>query len=137
MNLLFIQSTRTSPEVRINTAEKVLIIEGRSSPENAIEFYQKIYNAVDSYFAQKDSLTVNLLFEYFNTSSSKCLFNLFRKFKKYQEEGKNLVINWYYEEYDEDMLETGEDFAEIIAIDIDLIEVPDGEGIPEVINIHE
>ena len=105
MNILYIQSSHTSPEVRLNSVEKILNLKGRSSPENSIDFYQKIYDSVDQYFISQKSLTLNVMFEYFNTSSSKCLFVLFRKLKKYEEHGHDITINWYYEEYDEDMME--------------------------------
>jgi hypothetical protein len=56
--------------------------------------------------------------EYFNTSSSKCLVEIFRKLEQLQDSGKNVLINWFYEEDDEDMQESGEDFQEIIDIKI-------------------
>jgi len=56
--------------------------------------------------------------EYFNTSSSKCLVEIFRRLEKIN--SQNIVINWYYEEDDEDMQESGEDFKEIIDIEIKL-----------------
>ncbi len=131
MNILYIQSSHTSPEVRLNSAEKILNLKGRSSPENSLDFYQKIYDSVDQYFISEKNLTLNVMFEYFNTSSSKCLFVLFRKLKNYLDIGNDITINWFYEEYDEDMLETGEDFATIIDVDLNLIEVPDGQDIDD------
>jgi hypothetical protein len=35
-----------------------------------------------------------------------------------QENGNKVLINWYYEEDDEDMQESGEDFQEIIDVPI-------------------
>ncbi len=63
--------------------------------------------------------------EYFNTSSSKCILDVFKKlenvFKKNNEEG--VTINWYYEEDDEDMLEAGEDYQSILKIPFKMIEL--------------
>ncbi len=88
-------------------------------------FYQRIYDTIDQYFINEQTINVHLLFEYFNTSSSKCIFVLFRQLKKYVDDGYDVNINWFYEEDDDDMLETGEDYADIINVDINMIEVPD------------
>jgi len=37
--------------------------------------------------------------------------------------GSQIVINWYYEQDDEDMLEAGEDYQAIINIPFKMIEV--------------
>ena len=64
----------------------------------------------------------NFKFEYFNTSSSKCLFDIFRKLNIVKESGFDLSINWYYEEDDEDMLEAGEDYADLLGIEFNYVE---------------
>ncbi len=134
MNILFLQASRLTPEVRLNTDERALHLIGRSSPENALTFFQPVYDSVDEYFKEKDVLQVNMMFEYFNTSSSKCLFTLFKQMQRYHGKGKKVIINWYYEEEDEDMYETGEDFAMLLDIDIDFFELPEGESIAEFSN---
>ncbi|MDH5608283.1 MAG: DUF1987 domain-containing protein, partial [Cyclobacteriaceae bacterium] len=107
---LLLQPTKKTPLVRINQSERMLEMSGRSSPENAIEFYDKVYAAVDNYFNDEKILVVKMQFEYFNTSSSKCIFMLFKKMKSYVEDGKNIKIHWIYDEDDEDMMEAGEDY---------------------------
>jgi hypothetical protein len=64
---------------------------------------------------------VNIKLEYFNTSSSKCILDVFKKLETVG--GTNMTINWYYEEDDEDMLEAGEDYQAIINIPFKMIEV--------------
>ena len=87
-------------------------------------FYQKIIENLDE-FAESDQeeFTANFSFEYFNTSSSKCLFDVFKRLSRIEESGKELIINWYYEEDDEDMLEAGEDYQAIIDLPVNMIEV--------------
>lgn len=129
MDLLFLQSSRFTPEIRLNTTAKILSFKGRSSPENALMFYEKVYAAIDQHMKESNELTVKFMFEYFNTSSSKCLFEIFKKLKGHMDAGKNIVIDWIFEEDDDDMMETGEDFADIIGIDINFVEVEDIEEI--------
>jgi len=59
--------------------------------------------------------------EYFNTSSSKCLVEIFRRMEKLYKNGNEARIKWFYEEEDEDMQESGEDFKGIIRMPIDMI----------------
>lgn len=123
MDLLYLQPSVTKPEIRLNAESKTLSLSGRSSPENALMFYQRVLDSLDRYFDAEVELTANFQFDYFNTSSSKCLFLIFKKLKKQIDLGKRVELNWYYEEDDDDMLETGEDFADLMDLDINMIEV--------------
>ena len=68
-------------------------------------------------------LTVIFMFEYFNTSSSRSIIDIFRNLKKMNAEGLEVEINWFYEEEDEDMLESGEDYSELVSMPVNLIEI--------------
>lgn len=124
MEKIFIEPTRTTPEVKFDPDEKVFELKGRSSPENSIQFYQAILDNLES-FAQSDSedLTVNMAFEYFNTSSSKCLFDVFKKLSNIESKGKEVTINWYYEEGDDDMMEAGEDYSDLLDLEFNFHEM--------------
>lgn len=124
MEKIFIEPTRVTPLVNFNPEEGFLEIKGRSSPENSILFYQKIIDNLDEYAnSGKSEFTANFSFEYFNTSSSKCLFDLFKKISLIKEKGVNLIINWYYEEDDEDMMEAGEDYADLLGLEFNYLEI--------------
>ncbi len=116
-----IQGTPKTPTVNFISSEGLLEIKGRSIPENSIEFYKPLIDWIESYAQQpNDSSNVNIQLEYFNTSSSKCILDLFKKLEAIN---KSITINWYYEEDDEDMLEAGEDYEAIINIPFKMIEV--------------
>jgi hypothetical protein len=61
--------------------------------------------------------------EYFNTSSSKCILDVFKKLEAINKGENDVLINWYYEEDDEDMLEAGEDYESIIRVPFKMIEI--------------
>ena len=124
MEKVFIEPTRTTPLVRFDPDEGILEMKGRSSPENSIQFYQKIIDNLDEYvFSGGDSFTANIAFEYFNTSSSKCLFDVFKRLSKIEDSGKSITINWYYEEGDDDMMEAGEDYSDLLDLDFNFREI--------------
>lgn len=116
-----IEGTPKTPSVEFNTAGGSLEIKGRSIPENSIEFYKPLIEWIESYAkAPQGNTVVNIQLEYFNTSSSKCILDLFKRLEVIS---KEITINWYYEEDDEDMLEAGEDYDAIINIPFKMIEI--------------
>lgn len=124
MERISIEGTPKTPTVVFDADQGLLELKGRSIPENSIEFYKPIVESLDSYAqSPKDLTNVNIQLEYFNTSSSKCILDLFKKLESIHKNGKNVVINWHYEEDDEDMLEAGEDYQAIIKVPFQMIEV--------------
>lgn len=123
MDPIKIEGTPKTPTVNFNAESGVLEIKGRSIPENAVEFYKPLVDWIGNYGgAAKDATEVNIQLEYFNTSSSKCILDVFKKLESIN--GKSsIVINWHYEEDDEDMLEAGEDYQAIINIPFKMIEM--------------
>ena len=125
MELLSIEGTPKTPTVTMNPNTGVIEIKGRSIPENSIEFYKTIIDWIDEYSkSPQPNTVVNIQFEYFNTSSSKCILDVFKKFEMLKKD-KAVVINWYYEEDDEDMLEAGEDYESIIKVPFKMIQIVD------------
>ena len=121
MNDIHRKETDKTPEVKFIAEEGLMEIKGRSIPENSLKFYEELIAWVEQYAKNpKEVSTVNIQLEYFNTSSSKCLLDLFKRMENISGE---TTINWYYEEDDEDMLETGEDYEAIINIPFKMIEI--------------
>lgn len=119
MENFFLEGSSKTPELSFDPNTGSFSISGRSIPENSIEFYKPLFEWLDNYSeSANDSTELDVKLEYFNTSSSKCLVEIFRKLEKLQEKGKEVKVNWYYEEDDEDMEESGEDFQEIIDVPI-------------------
>jgi len=125
MGKISIEGTSKTPTVVFDSQEGVLELKGRSIPENSIEFYKPIVDSLNDYSdGPKESTKVNIQLEYFNTSSSKCILDLFKKLESIHKGGNEVIINWFYEEDDEDMLEAGEDYQAIINVPFKMIETP-------------
>jgi hypothetical protein len=128
MENFFLEGTNKTPQLDFNSNEGRFLIAGRSIPENSIEFYKPLFEWLDNYVNQAKSNTIlDVKLEYFNTSSSKCLVEIFRKLEALQQKNDNVLINWFYEEDDEDMQESGEDFQEIIDVKIVLNQMEEEE----------
>src|SRR5436190_14087326 len=117
MNDLIINDSIKTPLISLDHSG-VLEIKGKSIPENSLEFYKPVFEWLDSYSqspAQKTELKINL--EYFNTSSSKCLLDIFRRLETLNLSGKSQVkVAWLYDADDEDMMEAGEDYQALVKI---------------------
>lgn len=126
MESISIEGTPKTPTVNFDATTGIIEVKGRSIPENSIEFYRPLVEWLEEYSKDPQKLTtVNIQLEYFNTSSSKCILDVFKKLESIKKARNEVVINWYYEEDDEDMLEAGEDYESIIRIPFKMIEVVD------------
>ena len=123
MDNYYLQPSPKTPLIQFDPNTGVFEISGRSIPENSIEFYKPLLDWVDEYVKQPNtSTTLSVKLEYFNTSSSKCLVELFRKLEAILESSA-VKVEWYYEEEDEDMMESGQDFQHILKIPLELIPI--------------
>lgn len=118
MQRLFLEANSSCPEVIFDSSKKQFEIKGMSRPENATKFYAPILDWMQTHINNGNS--VNLVFKmvYFNTASSKLLLHL----AKILENGNGNSITWLYEKDDEDMMEAGQEFEEIISLPFSLLE---------------
>ena len=123
MEPIKIEGSPKTPTVNFEASGKIEI-KGRSIPENSIEFYKPLIDWLDQYLTSPAKLTnVNVQLEYFNTSSSKFILDVLKKLEAIYKAGNEVVINWHYEEDDEDMLEAGEDYQSIIKVPFKMCEI--------------
>ncbi|MBN2349814.1 MAG: DUF1987 domain-containing protein [Bacteroidales bacterium] len=126
MKPIYIEGTAKTPMVKYDNENGTIEIKGRSIPENSIEFYKPLVDWLDDYAGSPKELTkVDVHLEYFNTSSSKCILDVFKKLEAIHKNKHEVLINWFYEEDDEDMLEAGEDYESIIRVPFRMIEIVD------------
>lgn len=120
-----LEGTPKSPRIDFNAQTGVLLISGRSIPENAREFYRPMIEWLENYRAVPKTQTVfDICLEYFNTSSSKALFDLFKTAEDIHSSGKSTVlVKWKYENDDWEMRDAGLEYSRIIQIPVEMIEV--------------
>ena len=122
-NILLDGSPKT-PTVHFDGETGILELRGRSIPENSIEFYKPLIDWIDQYArAPRPQTQLRVQLEYFNTSSSKCILDLFKKLENVRSSGNEVLVLWHYETDDEDMLEAGEDYQAIISLPFKMIQV--------------
>ena len=118
MKDLIIKETEKTPSVALST-NGVLKIEGRSIPEDAARFFKPLLDWTKEFTANNIRFDIKL--EYFNTSSSKFILEMLRLLEN-NPNNSDILVNWFYEEGDLDVLESGQYFESIIGIPFKYIE---------------
>jgi len=118
MDNLIIEATKYTPKIVFDAGTHLLEIKGETYPENTAEFYAPVFKWLEEYIAklQNEAVTVNLEINYFNSSSSKVLMDMFDKFEASVKEGKNITLNWIYDKENESSFEYGEEFQEDLEV---------------------
>lgn len=125
MEKLYIEGTKSTPKIDFDPDKNFLKISGQSYPENAFKFYEPIFQWVDDYIKEiHGELLIEIEFKmpYINSSSSKCIIMLLDKFQEAFDEGKDIIINWYYDEENESTIECAEEFKEDLSLPFNLLD---------------
>lgn len=121
MENIFIKGTDRTAEIDFDFNAGVLSISGRSISENPVSFYKKLKSIIIDYAKQpKEKTIVKVNLEYFNTSSSKCLVDVFKEFEKIHSTSNDVLVEWYYEQDDEEIKDSGEDYKELVNIPFEI-----------------
>jgi hypothetical protein len=123
MDDLNFEGTKKTPRIQF-FADGKLSISGRSIPEDASKFFDALYVWVYEYCTRPAKNTiVEIQLEYFNSGSSKAVLHMLRELVELRNKGQNVVLNWYYEEGDDDILERGQYIASILETKFNFIMV--------------
>jgi hypothetical protein len=110
MEDLFIEGTDSLPAISFNAGGD-LKNSGRALPEDAFRFFAPLFAWAAEISAETINLEINL--DYFNTSVSKQLLDFFKIIEK-NPVAKTINLKWMYEDGDEEMLESGEIYQDLL-----------------------
>jgi len=107
------EKTKASPYVLIDEDKSYMCFEGESYLEDVFSFFSEINDWLEKYLSSDfTELTFDCALEYFNSSTTKILYNMLR-YMDLHSQGKKVVVNWIVADEDDDMLiECGEDYQE-------------------------
>ena len=108
-----IPKTASTPLVIINEPTGYMKFEGESYSENVIEFYKFVTDWLSRFLKTEFNVFVfDCALEYFNSSTSKLLYNMLNDMDKTAAGGKEIVVNWFADKDNDIIIESGEDFEE-------------------------
>jgi hypothetical protein len=118
-----ISSTKNTPEVILDP-KGIIKLTGRLIPGNAEYFFNPIEDWLNEYFKNPaDITTVEICIEYINSTGTTYLLDLIHKITHIRllKNTKKFIINWYYKDEDEDMLEKGRFFSTDLNVSFNFI----------------
>ena len=116
-----IEPTNKTPEVHLNP-KGFIKITGRAIDESKTKFSDQIMDWVDTYILNPASTTeIIIALEYLNSFNSIILASIIRKFAQINQQAKTLIIKWYIDQDDDDLLERGKYISSTFNIHIEFI----------------
>lgn len=116
-----IEATKNTPEVTLNP-DGFISIKGRSMNANMSELFKQIEDWLYFYISTPAEETCfDIYLEYLDTTNLNFYISLLKKVELIKLNNKKYIINWYYEEGDEDIAEKGEDISAILNIPFNFI----------------
>jgi hypothetical protein len=120
-----ILSTNSTPEINLNPYG-VIEIRGRSMGRNLCEFSKQIEDWIKEYILEPPELTcIDFYLEYLKGLDINIYISLLKKITSISLKNKKYIINWHYEEGDEDILEKGECISLVLDIPFNFIKTCD------------
>jgi hypothetical protein len=122
---LRIEATKSTPETELNR-DGFIRIRGRSVFSDNDNYCCQVDNWVNEYLNSPADVTcIDFRFEYLPTSSTKFYIALIQKIVVVTLMKKQYLINWYYDEGDDDIHEKGEYISSILNIPVNFIRIAD------------
>ena len=117
-----IEATDETPHVILDKEAGLFEFSGKSLPEDVTLFYNPILDWLEEYGSDaNEKTTVIFKLDYFNTASSKLILDILMKLEELNEEDlTEVIIEWHYDEEDEDMEEAGEEYADIVDVTFEM-----------------
>jgi hypothetical protein len=111
------------PEVHFDAETGKCEIIGESYMESTYTFFLPLMNWIDQYIQEVGGkIDFNVKLFYFNTSATKCLLDIFEILKKYEDNGGDVNVTWFYDSEDPDMKEEVKDFETESGLEIEVKE---------------
>jgi SiaC family regulatory phosphoprotein len=124
-NQQIISPTKNTPEVILDLKGNIKLT-GRLISENAEDFFNPIEEWINEYFNNPAEITsVDVCIEYMNSAGTKYLLGIIHKITHIHlgKNNKRFIINWYYKDEDEDMLEIGRFFSSDLDVPFNFIKI--------------
>jgi len=117
MEDLLIKGDKQKPDLLFSAKTGEFKVSGQSLPENATVLYGPVLEWIEEYAKSPAAKTTfSLKMKYYNTASSKMFFSIIKRLNTMYKVGADVEIEWFYQSDDEDMLDAGEYFRDLVDI---------------------
>ncbi len=120
-----LKQSSKSPAVLLNQEKGEMFLGGRSIPDNALELFGPMLDWASKYIEEPQKMTkITFDFEYYNTASSKSILEFLLIMNELQKKHCEIKVFWHYKEDDDDMMEEGEVYSDIVNIPFEFVAIP-------------
>lgn len=122
MKSIRIKQTTDSPSLIIDGEVGLIRLAGKAIAHEPETAYKKLEKEISEYCLEPHFFsTVNIRLINLNSGASKWLYHLLKEIEKFNNKENRFIVNWLYDKDNEFMLETGEDFQQIIDLPFNMI----------------
>lgn len=128
MTELNIEATSATPQITLDKHLGRFELKGKSFPEESRSFYAPLFSWLEEYTLDPNEETLfEFKMEYFNSSSSLIILEILNLLDLIHKKGKHVTISWSYLDIDEDMLEAGEEYADLVSLPFEYYPLTESE----------
>jgi len=122
MKAIIIEATNDSPSILLDRENAKIDITGASFPENADDVYNEISKWICEIAPSLDQpFTCAFYYTYINSASKKKIYDILLQLEQIMVDGNQVVIEWRFDEYDDDMQELGYELKDLVKIPFNYI----------------
>ena len=130
------QASEFTPHVVLDADNNIFTFTGFSRPEDVRTFYTPILNWFEDFESEigtplfperykNEPMLIEMKLNYFNSASAKFLLDVLMQINRIYMKGIKLDFKWYYEDGDDEILDSGEELAEMVDFEFDFIAYED------------
>lgn len=126
MDPLIIGASEERPGINFDPQSNKFLIFGKSFPEEAKNFYEPVMLWLEEYARNPNQETnFEIRLDYYNSATSTILLELIQLMNRLYKKGHKVKIIWHYLEVDDDMLDAGKEFSEMVEVPFEFIPFED------------
>ena len=120
-----LKQSSKSPKIILDHEKGEMFLGGRSIPDNALDLFGPMLDWASKYIEDPQKMTkITFDFEYYNTASSKSILEFLLIMNELQKKSCEIKVYWHYKEDDDDMMEEGEVYSDIVNIPFEFVVQP-------------
>ncbi|CAN5437545.1 hypothetical protein BH09BAC5_BH09BAC5_26310 [soil metagenome] len=116
MEKLHIHHTKVTPSILFDGDTGEFKITGRSIPADATVFFAPADKWAEKFASDfsGEKISIDIMLDHLNTGSVRSILTILARFIRMKTKGIEVIINWHYEEEDEDIRDKGEEMSMIL-----------------------
>ena len=128
MEPLIMPGSNESPGINFDKQNNKFMIFGKSFPEEAKRFFDPALMWLEEYLQNPNEETIfEIRLDYYNSATSTMLLEILYMLEKIVKAGKKVKVRWNYLEIDDDMLDAGKEYEEMLEIPFEFQAIKDTE----------